>query len=141
MEDLQNELNDIQEKENFLTKLKRVFNHPVILFGSLICVLLVLILILHYPTKQKPPIYNYKVISYLTNGDNRTGVGALKYASINISDDDLVLLGAQGWELVSTTLEMETSFPNFGNSSYVTGIQSNIRPQRLICIFKRPLNQ
>jgi len=141
MEDSQNELIDTKEKETFLTKLKRAIHEPVILFGSLICALLILILILHYPTKQKPSIYNYKVISYLTNGDNRTGIGALKYASINISDDDLVLLGAQGWELVSTTLEMETSFPNFGNASYVTGIQSNVRPQRLICIFKRPINQ
>ena len=125
--------------EKILSGVKQVINPPIF-FKAFGCILLLLILILHYPAKPKPPIYNYKVVSYVTNGDNRTGIGALKFASINISDEDLILYGIQGWELVSTALEMETSFPNFGNASYVTGIQSNVRPQRLICIFRRRIN-
>lgn len=125
--------------EKILSRIKQIINSPIF-FKAFGCILLLLILILHYPAKQKLPIYNYKVVSYVSNGDNRTGSGAAKYASINISDEDLILFGIQGWELVSTTLEMETAFPNFGNSTYVTGIQPNIRPQRLICIFRRRIN-
>lgn len=47
--------------------------------------------------------------------------------------------GENGWELVDTYLEMETSHPNYGNSDYVTGLQPNVRPQRLVLIFKKPL--
>jgi hypothetical protein len=45
--------------------------------------------------------------------------------------------GAKGWELVTAYLETETAFPNFGDEKYVTGIKSNIRPARLVMIFKR----
>jgi hypothetical protein len=125
--------------EKILSGVKQIITSPIFfkVFG---CILLLLILILHYPKQPKPPIYNYKVVSFVTNGDNRTGAGSAKFASINISDEDLLFLGMQSWELVSSALEMETSFPNFGNSSYVTGIQSNVRPQRLICIFRRRIN-
>ena len=51
----------------------------------------------------------------------------------------LSLRGQNGWELVDTFLEHETSHPNFGKDDYVTGLQPNIRPQRLVLIFKRPL--
>ena len=47
--------------------------------------------------------------------------------------------GQNGWELVDTFLEHETAHPNFGKDDYVTGIQPNVRPQRLVLIFKRPL--
>lgn len=46
-------------------------------------------------------------------------------------------LGQEGWELTGTYLEHETAHPNFGKSEYVTGIQSNFRPQKLVLIFKR----
>ncbi len=111
-----------------------------IFFKFLVCSLLLLILILHYPKQPKSPMYDYKVVSFLTNGNERTGSSALRYSTINISENDLMILGVQGWELVSTALEMETAYPNFGNNTYVTGIQPNVRPQKLICIFKRRVN-
>jgi hypothetical protein len=47
-------------------------------------------------------------------------------------------LGDEGWELVTCYLENETAFPNLGaRSDLVTGIRVNIRPQRLVCLFKR----
>lgn len=49
--------------------------------------------------------------------------------------------GEEGWELVDTYLETETVHPNYGNDDYVTGLQPNIRPQRLVMIFKRPLQE
>ena len=119
--------------------LKRVkyFINSAILFKLTICILLFLILFLHYPVKPKPPMYEYKVVSFLADGHDRTGSGASKYSIIIINESDLLVLGVAGWELSSTSLEMETAYPNFGNQSYVTGIQPNVRPQRLICIFKR----
>jgi len=56
---------------------------------------------------------------------------------VNVDVNQLTSLGSQGWELVSSYLEMETSYVNFGKNEYVTGIQPNIRPQSVICIFKR----
>jgi hypothetical protein len=50
-------------------------------------------------------------------------------------------LGKDGWEITTSYLETETAFPNLGNDKYVTGIQSNIRPQRLVVIFKRPIRK
>jgi hypothetical protein len=43
--------------------------------------------------------------------------------------------------LATSYLEMETSHPNFGNDTYVTGLQANIRPQRAILIFKRVIKK
>ncbi len=128
---------EIKPRAKFLQKIKRITFSPNIFFGSVCCVLLLLILILHYPKQPKQPMFDYKVVSFLTNGNDRTGSGAVRYSTINISESDLMILGVQGWELVSTSLEMETAYPNFGDRSYVTGIQPNVRPQKLICIFKR----
>jgi flagellar FliL protein len=46
-------------------------------------------------------------------------------------------LGMQGWELVSTFIELETTHPNYGDDDYVSGLQPNVRPNKLVCIFKR----
>ncbi|MEN9271477.1 MAG: hypothetical protein Q6L49_12025, partial [Thermostichales cyanobacterium HHBFW_bins_127] len=64
---------------------------------------------------------------------------AFKFATINVDPKQLAEMGAAGWELAGTFLEMETAFPNFGNAEYVTGLQPNVRPQRLVLIFKRPI--
>lgn len=84
--------------------------------------------------KQK---YEYKVINYLTESNQRSGEGALKFSYINISEAEIASMGAEGWELVGTFLEMETAFTNFGKPEYVTGLQPNVRPQRAVLIFKR----
>jgi hypothetical protein len=85
------------------------------------------------------PKYEYKVLSLLAESNERTGSGALKYASVNVDQAQLQTLTGEGWELVDSFLEMETAFPNFGNSEYVTGLQPNVRPQRAVLLFKRPV--
>jgi outer membrane PBP1 activator LpoA protein len=78
------------------------------------------------------------VVSFLAESNDRTGSGALKYASVQVDEKQLQVMGADGWELVNAFLEMETAFPNFGSSEYVTGLQPNVRPQRAVLLFKRP---
>lgn len=63
---------------------------------------------------------------------------ALAYKAIPDQQTMLNKLGEEGWELVSTFIEHETAHPNFGKEDYVTGLQPNTRPQRLVCIFKKP---
>jgi hypothetical protein len=46
-------------------------------------------------------------------------------------------MGKEGWELVSTYTEIGTSFPNFGNSEYVTGLRDNTRTCVVNFVFKR----
>jgi hypothetical protein len=85
------------------------------------------------------PKYEYKTIAFFGTAPSRTGSGAFKYTSIDPDVAQLNALGAQGWEVVGTYLEMETAFANFGNAKYVTGIQPNVRPQRLVVVLERRL--
>ncbi len=85
------------------------------------------------------PKWEYKVLSTMAEGHSRTGSAALSYASVTPSEGGLNELGLQGWELVASYLEMETAFPNFGKDKYVTGLQSNVRPQRAVLLFRRQL--
>lgn len=73
--------------------------------------------------------------SPFTIGENRQ---KLAYKSIPGIALKLMEMGSKGWELVDSFLEHETSHPNFGKEDYVTGIQPNTRPQKLVLIFKRP---
>lgn len=85
------------------------------------------------------PKWEYKVVAIGTEGLDRVDKGAALPHTIQIGVDSLREYGDQGWELVVSFLEMETAFPNFGRGEYVTGLQPNIRPQRLVLVFKRPL--
>jgi hypothetical protein len=68
----------------------------------------------------------------------RTGIDAARHTQIALSAENMSKkFGSQGWELVTAYLETETAFPNFGDEKYVTGLKSNIRPARLVMIFKR----
>ncbi len=95
-----------------------------------------MILILHYQSNE-PNIWEYKTLKFFSDGYERTGSESGEYTTIYVSEEKLNELGKEGWELISTSLEMETAYPNFGDSRYVTGLQPNVRPQSLICIFKR----
>jgi hypothetical protein len=56
------------------------------------------------------------------------------------SDSSLTNLGKEGWEIASSFVEQETVFPNLlAKGASVDGLKENIRPQRLVVIFKRPL--
>jgi len=64
----------------------------------------------------------------------------MSFKTIPDIDEELSIMGKRGWELVGIAVEHETVHPNFGeNQKVVTGIQPNTRPQKMICILKRPL--
>ena len=88
---------------------------------------------------QSSQKWEYRVLPVLSESYARIGVDALKATTVSPTESELNQLGANGWELVTSYLEVETAHPNFGNESYVTGIQPNIRPQRAVLIFKRLL--
>lgn len=84
--------------------------------------------------------WEYKVVKMFPEEQNdRTGWSSNAYNTIDVDEAILNRFGDAGWELVSSTMEVETAWPNFGNENYVTGIQPNVRPQCLILIFKRPV--
>ncbi len=87
----------------------------------------------------REPHYEYKVMSFGSEGHDRTGDGAMRYTTIDPSESALSKLGASGWEVVGTYLEMETAYPNFGKAEYVTGLQPNIRPQRVVLVLRQRL--
>ncbi len=58
--------------------------------------------------------------------------------SFNDPTGQLNSLGEEGWELVDTYTEVETTHPNFGNSEYVTGLQPNSRTSVVNFVLKRP---
>ena len=100
--------------------------------------LILLFLFALLETQQIIPKWEYKTINleatnqglYTTNNFNST--------KIELTENMINEYGLEGWELIDTYLEMETVHPNYGDSEYVTGLQPNIRPQRLVLIFKRP---
>jgi hypothetical protein len=85
------------------------------------------------------PQWEYQTVSLSSEGNERTGLDAVKFASIQWEANTVAAMGTEGWELVDTYLELETAYPNFGDEDYVTGIQPNVRPQALTLIFKRPI--
>ena len=93
---------------------------------------------------EGPVTWEYYVVSISPETAHDRGLtieGGMAQNQINVSDVQLNALGLQGWELAGSYLEMETAFPNFGNSDYVTGLRDNIRPQRLVLILKRPVRE
>lgn len=84
-----------------------------------------------------PPKYEYRTLEFKTSAFDKTGSGAVDAATVTPGQAELNELGIGGWEVVGTYLEMETAWPNFGDSQYVTGLQPNVRPQRLVVILKR----
>ena len=83
--------------------------------------------------------YEFKTLEVYGSGPKRTGSGAFKFTSITLDASQLNTLGAKGWEVVGTYLEMETAWPNFGSAKYVTGIQPNVRTQRVVMVLQRRL--
>jgi hypothetical protein len=83
------------------------------------------------------PKWEYKSLEFYGSGGSRTGTAAMQASTILWPDAKITEMGEQGWELVGTYLETETAYPNFGNDDYVTGLRENIRPQKLVLIFKR----
>lgn len=111
-----------------------------------IVMLLVIAALMGWPSPPPARVkWEYHVLSCAASasetaidGADRTGKDAFKQTAVQIPAGDLAVLGAEGWELVGTFLELETAFPNFGKDEYVTGLQTNTRPQRAVLVFKRP---
>jgi hypothetical protein len=115
--------------------------------GTVLIALISLLIILAFvgigvtaASAYKAPVkYQYKVVRANSQSHDRTGEEAGKFSTIQIGQKDMDDLGADGWELVGSFLEMETAFPNFGNEKYVTGLQPNVRPQSAVLLFKKPI--
>ena len=109
----------------------------------------VVIVLLTWNLVKSPPKYAYKVLNVQAQFNNKTTSGetgltprntaALDTTGVNLKDEELTILGNEGWELVGSFLEMETTHPNYGSTEYVTGLQPNIRPQRVVMIFRKQL--
>lgn len=107
--------------------------------AAVIILLLAAILTLPYIGPLRPiPTWEYKKVIFPSDGNDRVGPGALRYSTIQLDDKLLNQLGADGWEMVGSYMEMETAFPNLAKDDSSNGIVSNVRPQRLTVIFKRP---
>ncbi|SDZ27173.1 protein of unknown function [Proteiniborus ethanoligenes] len=129
-------------QDEIKAKKKKTKNWSQILITT--CLILILFMTFLIYTGQEvqvaPQQWEYKIIDVFPNqSNNRTGAGSGEYNSISPSPFELNELGSEGWELVTSYLEMETAYPNFGNEDYVTGIRENVRPQRLVLIYKRPI--
>jgi hypothetical protein len=96
--------------------------------------------------------WEYKVLTYDANKFQAPDKGytesddffkrTISSTSIIPSENSLNEFGKDGWELVSSHLEMETVYPNLlASGSGVAGLQPNIRPQQLVIILKRPLKK
>jgi len=136
--------NDYQSKPKSETEspsqIKSIFLQSIPLLLANI-ILLLIVFLFYSISSERVNKYEYKVIYFNHEGHERTGNGAGKFATITPSEISLNNQGDYGWELVSSYLELETAYPNFGDNNYVTGIQPNVRPQRLVCIFKRLLKK
>ncbi len=87
--------------------------------------------------QEAPRSFEYKVVYVSAPNHERTGANALLVNEVKVEELLLNTLGKDGWDLSASWLELETSYPNLGDSKYVTGIQPNIRPQRVVLLFKR----
>jgi len=76
---------------------------------------------------KDPPSRNMK------EGDSTE---AFRATSITPNAENLNKLGAAGWELAVTYLENETAYPSF-TKHHGVHMKPNVRPQRLVMIFKK----
>ena len=78
------------------------------------------------------PSYEYKVVEWI-------GTSYSKSDSNKFSNSEIQKLLNQykDWELVDVIEVTETVHPNFGNSEYVTGLQPNVRTQKLQLILRK----
>lgn len=89
--------------------------------------------------------WEYKVISVnATNATDSIGIDPQSDYYPNVFGDPSSALndeGKEGWELVTSYTITETSFPNFGDKQYVTGLNSNTKTKKVCFVLKRPLTK
>ncbi|QXE91002.1 DUF4177 domain-containing protein [Geomonas subterranea] len=128
-----NKPSEINEDKSYNLEL---VNQSKLLVKSSIAIIMIMVLTLAGYVVLRSNSWEYKVVK-LNGSMERTGADAFKVTTIVPSEENINKYGRDGWELVSSHLEYETAYPNFGNTDYVTGIQPNVRPQSLVLIFKR----
>ncbi|MEX6585208.1 DUF4177 domain-containing protein [Paraclostridium bifermentans] len=138
-EELTNQ-NEVKQKPKKKGKIKEAVknNKKFTILVSLLFLMTISLFII-VGKSMAAPQWSYKVVEYYSDQLERSGSGAMNQATINIPEKELNELGKQGWELVSSHIENETAYPNFGNSEYVTGLQPNVRPQKVVLLFKKAL--
>ena len=109
----------------------------------------ILILVIIFTSCQNKIKWEYKTVYYdaekIQSLDKSYVKGSeffkrtISSSTILPSDSSLNKFGIDGWEIATSYLETETVFPNLlASENGVSGLQPNIRPQRLVLIFKRP---
>jgi hypothetical protein len=86
------------------------------------------------PAGAEATAWEYKTIEVPAHS-----AGDAATRKVNLDLPELDSLGKEGWEVAGLWLEQETVHPNFGKTEYVTGLQPNVRPSRLVVLLKRPL--
>ena len=123
--------------------MKTIMIQALLLIQTIMMFLVITLYICYaYGIIQFNTVWEYKTVEvYPDSSSERTGDDALKFQSITPSINEINSIGEEGWELVTSYLEIETAFPNFGDDKYVSGLQPNVRPQRVVLMFKRSLGK
>lgn len=88
--------------------------------------------------EKKAVKWEYKTIRIAINSDDYGDACPLPTADI---ETELNILGEEGWELVSAVPVVGTTFPNFGNSEYVTGLRDLTATRHIQYVLKRELKE
>ena len=94
--------------------------------------ILVSLVLLFMAFKENYRVFDYKIIEASSIGTE------YEDGKLNLPKVDIEELGAGGWELVGVVDDIRTSFPNFGDMEYHTGMKSNTHTKGAYLIFKRP---
>jgi hypothetical protein len=100
---------------------------------------------LFFQTMKRPQEWEYETMEILAASEAFSGssgnLAKLDTRTIPDISARLKAMGLLEWELIDSFLENETAHPNFGAENLVTGLQPNVRPRKLVLIFKRPRKQ
>lgn len=111
------------------------FYNQTITAASALAIFLMLLLGGLFPNSK----WEYKTVyvsAKTVSSDAYSNFSAKEVSLIEL-ESEVEKLGKQGWELVDSFVENETVHPNFSQSNIVVGLQPNVRPNRVVLLFKR----